>query len=62
MSPVFRLKWKRFGLRLLKQAMYDKNIVDAVCNAKCFRINHSDEGLDIVRIMYYRRPSISSSE
>lgn len=51
-KPVFKLKWKRLGLRLLRQATYDKKTVEAVCNAKCFRISHRDEGSDIVRIMY----------
>ena len=60
-NPVFKLKWNRFGFRLLKQAMYDKKIVEAVCRAKCLRISQRDEGFDIVRIMYCWRRETSIS-
>lgn len=35
--------------------MYDKKMVAAVCRAKCLRMSQSDEGFDMVRIMYYER-------
>lgn len=53
--PVFKLRWKRPGVRLLKQATWDKNMLAAVCKAKCLRISHNDEASLKVRTMYYKR-------
>lgn len=39
-KPVFLLRWKRGGARLLKQQANVRNMVVAVCRANCLRMSH----------------------
>ena len=50
--PVFRLKWNRLGVLLLRQQTYVRNMTVAVCMANCLRMSQRLSGLAIVLIMY----------
>lgn len=50
--PVDLEMWKRDGKRLVKHMMYVMKVVDASCNANCFRIVQSSYDVFIVLVMY----------
>ena len=56
--PVLRLRWKRLGVRLLKQQTKVKNMTVAVCMANCFRMSHRLSASAIDLIMYCTISSI----
>jgi hypothetical protein len=50
--PVLRLRWNRFGVRLLRQHTYVRKLIAAVWSANCLRMSQRLSGESIVLIMY----------